>query len=120
MIVAGVSIFNIMMMSVNERIKEIGIMRSIGTQKKEVMSMFIYEAAIIGVIGSVVGGILSVLAGYAVSALMLGTTKYLLTTANALSVGEGVSFGIVICLLCGIYPAWQAANLNPIDALRHE
>jgi putative ABC transport system permease protein len=120
MIVAGVSIFNIMMMSVNERIKEIGIMRSIGTQKKEVMSMFIYEAAIIGVIGSVVGGILSILAGYAVSALMLGTTKYLLTTANALSVGEGVSFGIVICLLCGIYPAWQAANLNPIDALRHE
>ena len=120
MVVAGVSIFNIMMMSVNERIKEIGIMRSIGTQKKEVMSMFIYEAAIIGVIGSVVGGILSILAGYAISALMLGTTKYLITTANALSVGEGVCFGIVICLACGIYPAWQAANLNPIDALRHE
>ena len=120
MVVAGVSIFNIMMMSVNERIKEIGIMRSIGTQKKEVMSMFIYEAAIIGVIGSVVGGILSIFTGYLVSALMLGTTKYLLTTANALSVGEGVCFGIVICLACGIYPAWQAANLNPIEALRHE
>ena len=120
MVVAGVSIFNIMMMSVSERIKEIGIMRSIGTQKKEVMSMFIYEAAIIGVIGSVVGGILSIFTGYLVSALMLGSTKYLITTANALSVGEGVFFGIVICLACGIYPAWQAANLNPIDALRHE
>ena len=120
MVVAGVSIFNIMMMSVSERIKEIGIMRSIGTQKKEVMSMFIYEAAIIGVIGSVVGGILSIIAGYVISALMLGTTKYLITTANALSVGEGICFGIVICLACGIYPAWQAANLNPIDALRHE
>jgi len=120
MVVAGVSIFNIMMMSVNERIKEIGIMRSIGTQKKEVMSMFIYEAAIIGVIGSIVGGILSIVAGYAISALMLGTTKYLITMANALSVGEGICFGIVVCLACGIYPAWQAANLNPIDALRHE
>nr|WP_321352781.1 ABC transporter permease [uncultured Methanoregula sp.] len=120
MIVAGVSIFNIMMMSVNERIKEIGIMRSIGTQKKEVMSMFIYEAAIIGVIGSIIGGILSILAGYVVSALMLGTTKYLVTAANGLSVVEGVSFGILICLACGIYPAWQAANMNPIDALRHE
>jgi putative ABC transport system permease protein len=95
-------------------------MRSIGTQKREVMSMFIYEAAIIGVIGSIIGGLLSVLAGYAISALMLGTTKYLFTVANALSVAEGVGFGIVICLACGIYPAWQAANLNPIDALRHE
>nr|WP_321350443.1 ABC transporter permease [uncultured Methanoregula sp.] len=120
MIVAGVSIFNIMMMSVNERIKEIGIMRSIGTQKKEVMSMFIYEAAIIGVIGSAIGGIMSILAGYAISALMLQTTKYLFTIATVFSVAEGVGFGIVICLACGIYPAWQAANLNPIDALRHE
>ena len=120
MIVAGVSIFNIMMMSVNERIKEIGIMRSIGTQKKEVMNMFIYEAAIIGVIGSLVGGILSLVAGYSISALMLNSTKYLFTLATAISVAEGVGFGIVICLACGIYPAWQAANMNPIDALRHE
>jgi putative ABC transport system permease protein len=120
MLVAGVSILNIMMMSVTERIKEIGIMRSIGTQKKEVMSMFIYEAAIIGVIGSAIGGIMSLLAGYAISALMLQTTKYLFTIATVFSVAEGVGFGIVICLACGIYPAWQAANLNPIDALRHE
>jgi putative ABC transport system permease protein len=120
MIVAGVSIFNIMMMSVNERIKEIGIMRSIGTQKKEVMSMFIYEATIIGVVGSVVGGLLSLLAGFAISSLMFKTTEYLFTVASMLSVAEGVGFGIVICILCGLYPAWQAANLNPIDALRHE
>ncbi len=120
MVVAGVSIFNVMMMSVTERIKEIGIMRSIGTQKKEVMSMFIYEAAIIGVVGSVIGGIMSVMAGYAISALILNTTKHLFTIANALSVAEGMGFGIVICLLCGFYPAWRAANLNPIDALRHE
>ena len=63
MVVAGVSIFNVMMMSVTERIKEIGIMRSIGTQKKEVMSMFIYEAAIIGVVGSTIGGVMSIMAG---------------------------------------------------------
>lgn len=120
MIVAGVSIFNIMMMSVSERVKEIGIMRSIGAQKKEVMSMFVYEAAIIGVIGSAIGGILSVLGGYAVSSVMLHSTKYLFTPANGISILEGVGFGIVVCLLCGLYPAWRAANLSPIDALRHE
>ena len=95
-------------------------MRSIGTQKKEVMSMFIYEAAIIGIIGSIIGGLLSLLAGYAISVLMLQTTKYLFTIATVASVAEGVGFGIVICLACGLYPAWQAANMNPIDALRHE
>jgi len=120
MIVAGVSIFNIMMMSVNERIKEIGIMRSIGTRKRGVMTMFIYEAIIIGVCGSVAGGVLAVLGGYGISALMLQTTKYLFSIANAITVAEGVAFGILVCLACGIYPAWKAANLNPIDAIRHE
>jgi putative ABC transport system permease protein len=120
MLVAGVSIFNIMMMSVNERIKEIGIMRSIGTQKKEVMSMFIYEAAIIGVTGSLIGGLLSFGGGYLVSAMMLGTTEYIFTLASLYYVVEGVSFGILICIVCAVYPAWQAANLSPIDALRHE
>ncbi len=120
MLVAGVSIFNVMMMSVNERIKEIGIMRSIGTRKKGVMSMFIYEAAIIGVVGGIIGGGLSILAGYAISALLLDTTRFLFTVSSMLPVVEGIVFGILICLACGIYPAWQAANLNPIDALRHE
>jgi putative ABC transport system permease protein len=120
MIVAGVSILNIMMMSVTERIKEIGIMRSIGAQRKEVMAMFLYEALILGVVGSLIGGMMSLLGGYAVSTLMLQTTKYLFVPSSLISIVYGVTFGIVISLVCGIYPAWRAANLNPIDALRHE
>jgi putative ABC transport system permease protein len=120
MIVAGVSILNIMMMSVTERIKEIGIMRSIGAQKKEVMWMFLYEALILGVVGSLIGGVLSLLGGYAISSMMLKTTKYLFVPSSLVSIVYGVTFGIVVCLICGIYPAWRAANLNPIDALRHE
>jgi len=120
MIVAGVSILNIMMMSVTERIKEIGIMRSIGAQRKEVMSMFLYEAAILGVVGSITGGILSLLGGYAISSLMLQTTRYLFEPSTMVHIVYGMAFGIFVCLICGIYPAWRAANLNPIDALRHE
>ena len=118
MIVAGVSIFNIMMMSVTERIKEIGIMRSIGPRRREVMSMFMYEAAILGVVGSLIGGVLSILAGYAISALVLNTTKYLFVWSSAIPIVEGICFGIVISLACGIYPAWKAANLNPIEAMQ--
>ncbi|WAC05009.1 MAG: ABC transporter permease [Methanoregula sp.] len=120
MIVAGVSILNIMMMSVTERIKEIGIMRSIGAQKQEVMRMFLYEALILGIAGSLIGGVLSLLGGYAISSMMLQTTKYLFVPSSLINIVYGVSFGIVVCLVCGIYPAWRAANLNPIDALRHE
>lgn len=120
MIVAGVSILNIMMMSVTERIKEIGIMRSIGAQRREVMSMFLYEAAILGITGSIIGGMLSLLGGYAISSLMLQTTKYLFVPSTLIHIVYGMAFGIFVCLICGIYPAWRAANLNPIDALRHE
>ena len=120
MIVAGVSILNIMMMSVTERIKEIGIMRSIGAQRREVMSMFLYEAAILGITGSIIGGMLSLLGGYAISSLMLQTTKYLFVPSTMIHIVYGMAFGIFVCLICGIYPAWRAANLNPIDALRHE
>ena len=120
MLVAGVSILNIMMMSVTERIKEIGIMRSIGAQRKEVMSMFLYEALILGVVGSLIGGTMSLLGGYAISSVLLQTTKYLFVFSSLIHIIYGMSFGIVISLICGIYPAWRAANLNPIDALRHE
>ena len=120
MLVAGVSILNIMMMSVTERIKEIGIMRSIGAQRKEVMSMFLYEALILGVVGSLIGGFMSLLGGYVISSVMLQSTKYLFVPSSMIHIIYGMTFGIVISLICGIYPAWRAANLNPIDALRHE
>jgi putative ABC transport system permease protein len=120
MLVAGVSILNIMMMSVTERIKEIGIMRSIGAQKQEVMRMFLYEALILGIVGSLIGGVMSLLGGYAISSLMLQNTKYLFAPSSLIHIVYGVTFGVVICLICGIYPAWRAANLKPIDALRHE
>jgi putative ABC transport system permease protein len=120
LIVAGVSILNIMLMSVTERIKEIGVLRSIGTQRREVRMMFVYEALILGLIGSSIGGVLSIIGGYAVSIVMLQTTQYLFVPSSLVYIVYGVAFGIGTSLISGFYPAWKASNLNPIEALRHE
>lgn len=120
LLVAGVSILNIMMMSVTDRTKEIGIMRSIGVVKREVLSMFVYEALILGLIGSISGGIISFIGGYLISDLMLHTTEYLFEPSSLVQILYSCGCGIGICLLCSLYPAWRAANLNPIEALRHE
>ncbi len=120
LVVAGVSIFNVQMMSVTERIKEIGIIRSIGTRRREVMRMFLYEAFLLGVAGSVTGGLLSFAGGYLVLLVMLHDVTFLFAPSSLMYIPYGMFFGIATSVISGIYPAWKAANLNPIDALRYE
>ncbi|TAJ45814.1 ABC transporter permease [Methanofollis fontis] len=120
LIVAGVSIFNVMMMSVTERTKEIGVIRSIGTMQSEVLRMFVYEAFILGFIGSAIGGLFSFLGGYLALIVMLGDTTYLFVPSSLVYIIYGMAFGIGTSILSGFYPAWKASHLNPIEALRHE
>lgn len=120
LLVAAVSIFNVMMMSVTERIREIGILRSIGTQKNEVRSMFLYESAILGVIGAVIGAMVSLTVGWLVVLAMVGSTEYFFAPASLVYVPFAMAIGTVICILSGLYPAWSASNLDPIEALRAE
>ena len=120
LIVAGVSILNVMMMSVTERIKEIGVLRSIGTRRSEVMRMFIYEAMIIGIAGAIIGGVLSFCTGYLMTAVLVGSPEYLFNPTSLLYIVFGMAFGIITSVASGLYPAWKAAHLNPIQALRHE
>ena len=120
LVVAAVSIFNVMMMSVNERIQEIGILLSIGTEKGEVRRMFLYEAFILGIIGAGVGGIASLVIGYSVVSAMIGNTTYFFLPESILYVPYGMIIGVVVCVVSGLYPAWRASNMDPIDALRNE
>ncbi|PKL62332.1 MAG: ABC transporter permease [Methanomicrobiales archaeon HGW-Methanomicrobiales-2] len=120
LLVAAVSIFNVMMMSVTERVREIGIIRSIGTQRGEVLRMFIYEAAIIGTVGAAIGAVLSLIIGYVVVEGMVGTSDYFFTYGSLIHVPEAMLIGVAVCIISGVYPAWRASNLDPIEALRAE
>src|SRR5208337_1748665 len=94
LLVAAVSIFNVMMMSVSERIQEIGILLSIGTEKGEVRRMFMYEAFILGLLGAGIGGICSVIIGYSVVDAMIGTTAYFFQPASIMYVPEAMIIGV--------------------------
>ena len=120
LLVAATSIFNVMMMSVTERVQEIGILLSIGTETGEVRRMFLYEAFILGIIGAGVGGIGSLVIGYSVVSYMIGTTEYFFLPDSIVYIPAGMLIGVIVCIISGLYPAWRASNMDPIDALRSE
>jgi len=120
LLVAAVSIFNVMMMSVNERVQEIGILLSIGTETGEVRKMFVYEALILGILGAGIGGVMSLVIGYSVVSAMMGTTAFFFLPASLIYIPEGMLVGMVVCVISGLYPAWRASNMDPIDALRSD
>jgi putative ABC transport system permease protein len=120
LVVAAVSIFNVMMMSVTERVREIGILRSIGTQRNDVRRMFLYEAGILGIVGGVLGAVASLLIGWVVVLGMVGTTEFFFTWQSLWYIPFAMAIGIGICIVSGVYPAWQASSLDPIEALRAE
>jgi putative ABC transport system permease protein len=120
LVVAGVSILNVMMMSTVERTKEIGVMRAIGTSKKGILRMFLFESLILGVIGGVIGAILGFGVGFLVDVLILKEASYLFAPSSILYLFLGMAFGIVTSVVSGLYPAWKASKLKPIEALRYE
>jgi putative ABC transport system permease protein len=120
LLVAGVSILNIMLMSTIERTKEIGIMRAIGAQRTAVLRIFLMEALILGLLGSSAGSILSVVAGSGINYLIIGETKYVFQLSTVGYIFLGFSVGILTSIMSGLYPAWKASRLEPIEALRFE
>jgi len=135
LLVAGIGIMNIMTVSVMERTREIGILKAIGAKNRTILTMFLAEAALIGLVGSLTGvpagyGLAHVLS-YALSGLATPQQDHVFqrpeveraTVTPIFSwpwVIIAVIFGIAICVLFGLYPARKAAKLDPVEALRYE
>ncbi|MCD4704220.1 MAG: ABC transporter permease [Methanosarcinaceae archaeon] len=120
LLVAGVSILNVMLMSTMERTKEIGVMKAVGASRNDILWMFLLEALFLGVGASLIGGVLSFGGGFLVNYLILDDVSYLLAPTNLLYISAGIVFGIITSLIGGMYPAWKASQMRPLDALRHE
>jgi putative ABC transport system permease protein len=121
LIVGGIGIMNIMLVSVTERTREIGLRKAVGARKKDIMSQFLLEAVTLTVLGGIIGvifGIILSLVGGIVLGKILGVGWKFYISFQAIGLGCGVA--AIIGLVFGIYPARKASNLNPIEALRYE
>ncbi len=115
LLAAGVGIMNIMLVSVKERTREIGLRKAVGAKSNWILLQFVIEAITLCQLGGIIGILLGFVGGWALSS-SIGITAVVPLLWVAVSVGSCTLMGIVF----GGYPAWKAANLDPIDALRYE
>ena len=116
LLVGGVGVMNIMLMSVTQRTREIGVRKAIGARRRDVIWQFLTEAVVLT--GS--GGVIGVLLGVGISLLIHVLWPRLPSTVPAWAVVLGVVVSMAVGLFFGIYPAVKAARLDPVDALRYE
>ena len=116
LLVGGIGIMNIMLVSVTERTREIGLRKAVGAKRRDILWQFLIESVVLSVIGGIFGVALGVLGALAISRLQNDLNAVVTPDAVLLATG----FSAIVGLFFGIYPATRASRLNPIDALRYE
>jgi len=120
-LVGGIGIMNVLLISVTERTKEIGIRKAAGARKKDIVLQFLSESVTISIVGCTLGWVAGVLGVFGIVELINRFTDF--TFQAALSFGTVMVIliiAILVGMVFGTYPAWKAANLTPVDAIRHE
>lgn len=119
LLVGGIGVMNIMLVSVTERTREIGIRKSLGAKTSSIMMQFLAEAAILTVIGGVIGIILGIIGAYGICSVISASMQMVISPGISLStIMFATLFSCAVGVFFGIYPARKAAKLSPIEALR--
>jgi len=115
LVVGGIGIANVMMLTVKERIREIGVMKALGATMRDIRVQYLLEAGVLGLVSSIIGITLGVMIS-----LAIGSLGSLPSSITPTSIAIGLLFGVLTTTIAGVYPANRAARLDPIEALRTE
>lgn len=114
LVVGGIGVMNVMLVSVTERTKEIGIRKALGAKRKDILMQFLIEALVLSILGGIIGVVIGI--GVGIIAEDFGYTFQVNTTTVILAFSSSAIIGLIF----GIFPAYRAAKLNPIEALKTE
>jgi putative ABC transport system permease protein len=115
LVVGGIGIANVMMLTVKERIREIGVMKALGATMRDIRIQYLLEAGVLGAVSSIIGIFLGILVS-----LTIGSLGGMPSAITLQSIAIGLLFGVLTTTIAGVYPANKAARLDPIEALRAE